>query len=979
MDLLQGNWKLQGFVTLLCCCSALFSCSTAVTNPNEVIALLSIQQAFNGNPPWPSGTDPCASAWIGVTCDGTNTTVTSLVLSSMSLKGTLSPAIGALSNLTDLEISYNPGISGPLPPELGNLTQLTTLSLQSCSYTGRIPSTLSNLIKLTFLALNGNQLTESIPSGLGALTQLYWFDLSINNLTGSLPVSTTSPDGHGLDQLQKAQHFHLYNNSLSGSIPPELGGTTTGKPLGSLIHLLLDSNAFTGTIPDSLGNITTLLFLNLMNNNLVGPIPPTLNNITSPSGTLQQLQLGNNYLNGTIPNLSALHNLTLIDLSNNRYDPQPYPFWLNVTTNLETITLQKSNLVGQLPADVLSYPLLQVLNLADNGLNGTFTIPATIGGNLSLVSIQNNSISSINQLSTSTSLSTVQFAFANNPICSVNSLAKPYGCSNETTALETWSSPYSGQNSCNGMSCPGLTLNPQNCTCAEPLTIILVIQQPSFSTITDSLMALLQGYLYSGLGLHSQQVWITEATFTENGRVNVTILFFPFDSSTMLDQATQTNITSTLAEQKVNLTYLFQPYYLAFANGLTVLGRSSSLAKGAIIGIVVGAVVVVLVLAALTIYVVMLRRRAKKLEEMSKPFASWGEGGGDNGEAPKLKGARRFYFAELKKATDNFSESNEIGAGGYGKVYKGVLPEGDLVAVKRAQKESMQGAQEFKTEIEILSRVHHRNLVNLVGFCYEQGEQMLVYEFMVNGTLREWLLGKMKEPLDWNRRLQIAVGSARGLTYLHENIDQPIIHRDVKSANILLDDKLTAKVADFGLSKLAPDADEKQQHVSTQVKGTLGYLDPQYYTTQQLSDKSDVYSYGVVLLEILSGHQPIERGKYIVREVRLALDRGGIQAVRPLLDPVLADIPMQNIEPVLDLALMCVEEKAVDRPSMNEVVKSLEAIVAQNPRDSAVTFADTTSSQNPTAIYDNQDLLSRGNDPSFQYSGGYAPKTVEPK
>jgi serine/threonine protein kinase len=158
-----------------------------------------------------------------------------------------------------------------------------------------------------------------------------------------------------------------------------------------------------------------------------------------------------------------------------------------------------------------------------------------------------------------------------------------------------------------------------------------------------------------------------------------------------------------------------------------------------------------------------------------------------------------------------------------------------------------------------------------------------------------------------------------------------------------------------------------------------GYLDPQYYTTQQLSDKSDVYSYGVVLLEILSGRQPIERGKYIVREVRLALDRGGIQAVRPLLDPVLADIPLQNIEPVLDLALRCVEEKAVDRPSMNEVVKSLEAIVAQNPRDSAVTFADTTSSQNPTAIYDNQDLLSRENDPSFQYSGGYAPRAVEPK
>ncbi len=162
--------------------------------------------------------------------------------------------------------------------------------------------------------------------------------------------------------------------------------------------------------------------------------------------------------------------------------------------------------------------------------------------------------------------------FANNPICSPTSFVKPqYGCSNQTTALETWSSPYYEQNSCNGMSCPGLTLNLQNCSCADPLTIILVIQQPSFSTITDSLIGLLQGYLYKGLGLglQQQQVWITGATFTENGRVNVTVLFFPFDSSTMLDQATVTSITSGLEKQTVNLTNLFQPYYLANANGLT--------------------------------------------------------------------------------------------------------------------------------------------------------------------------------------------------------------------------------------------------------------------------------------------------------------------------------------------------------------------------------------------------------------------------
>ncbi|KAG6675280.1 hypothetical protein I3842_15G093900 [Carya illinoinensis] len=243
--------------------------------------------------------------------------------------------------------------------------------------------------------------------------------------------------------------------------------------------------------------------------------------------------------------------------------------------------------------------------------------------------------------------------------------------------------------------------------------------------------------------------------------------------------------------------------------------------------------------------------------------ASWKSSGNDSsGEAPQLKDARRFSYVELRKCTNNFAERNVIGSGAYGKVYRGLLSNGQVVAIKRAQQGSMQSLLEFKTEIELLSRVHHKNLVGLVGFCFEQGKQILIYEFMPNGTIRDSLSGKSGIYLDWNRRLYIALGSATGLAYLHEHANPPIIHRDVKSTNILLDENLTAKVADFGLSKLVSDA--LTSNVSTQVKGTMGYLDPEYYQTQQLTEKSDVYSFGVFMLELLTSKRPIVKGKYIV-------------------------------------------------------------------------------------------------------------------
>ncbi|XP_039172334.1 probable leucine-rich repeat receptor-like protein kinase At5g49770 [Eucalyptus grandis] len=308
---------------------------------------------------------------------------------------------------------------------------------------------------------------------------------------------------------------------------------------------------------------------------------------------------------------------------------------------------------------------------------------------------------------------------------------------------------------------------------------------------------------------------------------------------------------------------------------------------------------------------------------------------------------------------------------------QGTLPTGTLVAIKRAQQGSMQGGFEFKNEIELLSRVHHKNLVTLVGFCFEQSEQLLVYEFLPNGTLKESLSGKSGIRLDWARRLKVSIGAARGLAYLHELANPPIIHRDIKSTNILLDDHLNAKVADFGLSKLV--GEDERGHVTTQVKGTMGYLDPEYYMTQQLTEKSDVYGFGVLMLELLTARRPIEQGRYIVREVRVLMNKDkDLYNLQGILDPAIGlGTSLKGLERFVELAMRCVEESGADRPTMGEVVKEIENIMVfegLNPKAESATASasyEEASKGYSTHPYSNEDFL--------EYSGGFPPSRIEPQ
>ncbi|WVY99801.1 hypothetical protein V8G54_025871 [Vigna mungo] len=396
----------------------------------------------------------------------------------------------------------------------------------------------------------------------------------------------------------------------------------------------------------------------------------------------------------------------------------------------------------------------------------------------------------------------------------------------------------------------------------------------------------------------------------------------------------------------------------------TAIGAgSSSKSIGMIVGVVVG--VVGAVVLAVLIFVLCMRRRKLARQRQSKTWVPLSINDGTTSHTMGSKYSNgttlsvasnheyRVPLVAVQEATNNFDESWVIGIGGFGKVYKGELSDGTKVAVKRGNPRSQQGLAEFQTEIVMLSQFRHRHLVSLIGYCDEKNEMILIYEYMEKGTLKSHLYGSDLPSLSWKERLEICIGSARGLHYLHTGYAKAVIHRDVKSANILLDEKLMAKVADFGLSKTGPEID--QTHVSTAVKGSFGYLDPEYFRRQQLTEKSDVYSFGVVLFEVLCARPVIDptlpREMVNLAEWAMKWQKKG--QLEQIIDERLAGkIRPESLRKFGETAEKCLADYGVDRPSMGDVLWNLEyalqlqeAVVQGDPEENSTNMIGELSPQ----------------------------------
>uniref|UniRef100_A0A0D3G5S5 non-specific serine/threonine protein kinase n=1 Tax=Oryza barthii TaxID=65489 RepID=A0A0D3G5S5_9ORYZ len=857
------------FLLLFLCCLAGSRIASADTNPQDAAALRSLMKKWKKTVPasWRKSNDPCVR-WDGVICDR-NSRVTSLNLFGMNLKGTLSDDIGSLTELRILDLSSNKDLGGTLPATIGKLVQLE------------------------IFALNSNQFTGIIPPSLGKLSKVTWLDLADNQLIG--PIPNSRDHGAGFDQLLKAQHFHLNQNKLQGSVPDYLFNSSM-----ELKHILFDRNNFSGSIPASIGVLSKLEVLRLNDNAFTGQVP-------------------------------AMNNLTM----------------------LHVLTMQSVSLSGQLPQKLFSFPDLQHVILSDNQLNETLDMGNNISKQLNLVDIQNNKIASVTLYN---NLKGNILKLTGNPLCNDSVLSSTTPCTGQLSEYPTQ---------------PPLLPDVQ---CANPFVETIVFRAPFFGDAANYLHILhynlsskLNSCTPNNLGL---------VYSNPDAYLNVDIKACPVNQKRF--NYSQVLNCFNLTLQTYKPPEIFGPYYVK-AHPYPFHDKAS---RTVLIGVVTGCFLLVIGLTLVGVYAVRQKKRAQKLVSINDPFASWGSMGQDIGEAPKINSARCFTLEDLKLSTSDFREINAIGAGGYGTVYRGKLPDGQLIAIKRSKQGSMQGGLEFKTEIELLSRVHHKNLVGLVGFCFEKGERMLVYEFIPNGTLSEALYGIKGVQLDWSRRLKIALDSARGLAYLHDHANPPIIHRDVKSTNILLDERMTAKVADFGLSLLVSDSEEGQ--FCTNVKGTLGYLDPEYYMTQQLTAKSDVYSFGVVLLELIVAQPPIYKQKYIVREVKTALDMGDQMhcGLKDVMDPVLQKTgDLRGFARFLKLALQCVEDLGTDRPSMNTIVREIEVIMQDNgirtgmsSTSSSFSIDSRTMMAAPKYPYSNASASSTAFDMdsrAFEYSGKF--------
>ncbi|XP_041021027.1 LRR receptor-like serine/threonine-protein kinase FLS2 [Juglans microcarpa x Juglans regia] len=852
--------------------------------------------------------------------------LTHLALSVNNLTGVIPSFLSNLTSLINLQLAVN-FFTGKIPPQLGALAKMEILYLHTNFLEGTIPNSLSNCTALREISMVENLLSGDLPSELGDklqnLQKLYLLD---NKLSGEIPVTLTN--------LSHLTLLDLSVNNFSGEVPQELGklknleilylhtnnlGGRSGNPSFSFLTALtncsfmkklhLGSCLFTGNLPDSVGALSKeLYYFNILNNRVTGEIPGSIGNLSG----LVRLTLQYNFLDGRIPaTLGKLWQLQTLVLGKNRLFGV-IPEDMGNMTNLGSLDASDNLLSGSIPSTFGNLSQLRYLSLSQNHLSGNLPIELTRCSLMMLLDLSFNAlqgsipreISSFSKLSLSLNLSNNNFQ---------GEVPSGIGQLVYVLAIDLSENRLSGAipsliGSCISLEHLNLSHNMLDGTIPEALKMITHLK------VLDLAHNQLTGDF---------PIWITNGQFLMN-------LNLSYNSLTgEVPNTIRFNRSSFMGN-------------LGLCGGSDLLGLPRCEAQKQkkkrnkkffyVLAITLSCTLLFLVLVAVFVYRFFYKKETVNLSH-SKLTSS-----------PINFGNRTFTQRELEIATAEFDEANLLGRGSYGSVYKAIIDDGDsVVAVKVLHGESIQSLKNCKRECQILSGIKHRNLVRLIGSAWSSQFMAIVLEYVGNGNLEQHLYPNGLEigscNLKLRDRLGIAIDVAHGLEYLHEYCSDQVIHCDLKPQNVLLDTDMVAHVADFGVAKLIL-ADKQREHVSTTdfLRGSIGYIPPEYGQGIEVSTRGDVYSFGIMLLEMMTGRKPTSELFSDRANLRNWVDSAFPDHIMDVLDNSLkreansgdSSCALQRFEQccveMLDSGLICTQENPQKRPLMSSVAKRLKNI-----------------------------------------------------
>ncbi|KAG7538879.1 Leucine-rich repeat-containing N-terminal plant-type [Arabidopsis suecica] len=891
---------------------------------NEGKALMAIKGSFsnlvNMLLDWDDvhNTDFCS--WRGVYCDNVTFSVVSLNLSSLNLGGEISPAIGDLRYLQSIDLQGNK-LAGQIPDEIGNCASLVYLDLSDNLLYGDIPFSISKLKQLETLNLKNNQLTGPVPATLTQIPNLKRLDLAGNHLTGEISrllywnevlqylglrgnmlTGTLSSD---MCQLTGLWYFDVRGNNLTGTIPESIGNCTSFQILDisynqitgeipynigflQVATLSLQGNRLTGRIPEVIGLMQALAVLDLSDNELVGPIPPILGNLSFTG----KLYLHGNKLTGPIPSeLGNMSRLSYLQLNDNKL-VGTIPPELGKLEQLFELNLANNRLVGPIPSNISSCAALNQFNVHGNLLSGSIPLAFRNLGSLTYLNLSSNNFKGKIPVELGHIINLDKLDLSGNNFS--GSIPLTLGDLEHLLILNLSRNHLSGQ----------LPAEFGNLRSIQMIDV-------SFN--------LLSGVIPTELG----QLQNLNSLILNNNKLHGKIPEQLTNCFTLVNLNVSFNNLSGIIPPMKNFSrfapasFVGNPYLCGNWVG-SICGpfpKSRVFARGAVICIVLG-VITLLCMIFLAVY------KSKQQKKILKGPSKQADG------STKLvilhMDMAIHTFDDIMRVTENLSEKFIIGYGASSTVYKCALKSSRPIAIKRLYNQYPHNLREFETELETIGSIRHRNIVSLHGYALSPVGNLLFYDYMENGSLWDLLHGSLKKvKLDWETRLKIAVGAAQGLAYLHHDCTPRIIHRDIKSSNILLDENFEAHLSDFGIAKSIPAS---KTHASTYVLGTIGYIDPEYARTSRLNEKSDIYSFGIVLLELLTGKKAVDNEANLHQ---LILSKADDNTVMEAVDPevTVTCMDLGHIRKTFQLALLCTKRNPLERPTMLEVSRVLLSLL----------------------------------------------------